>query len=128
MYTELNTELALKEHPWIAFAHPGELEAWMELNNQELQQKLGNSLPKGQGICLNLLHGGEIYFHTNGDGDILLDVTPEAAWVQPVITATTRQAPPKGQIWRLPGGVLIELLMGLNTLVASSRLVLQHRY
>lgn len=75
----MHIETLLKEHPWITFAHPGELEAWMELNNQELQQQLGSSLPKGQGICLNLLHGGEIYFHTNGDGDILLDVTPEAA-------------------------------------------------
>lgn len=120
----------LPEHPWPHFVSSTELEAWMELNNQELQQLLGPRAQhgQGQGICLTLLHGGEIYFHTNGDGDILLDVSEDALWVTPVLTATTRQTPPKGRIWRLPGDVLIQLLMGLNSLVASSRLVLKHRY
>lgn len=126
------------EHPWVMLETPAELEGWMELNNQELQKLIGDQAPQqlqqfqqtqqGQGICLTLLHGGEIYFHTNSDGDVLLDVTPEAEWVAPVITACTKIPAPKGQIWLLPQHVLMQLLMGLNPLIASSRLVLKHAY
>ena len=119
-------------HPWVMLETPAELEGWMELNNQELQKLIGDQITQhmaqGQGICLNLLHGGEIYFHTNSDGDVLLDVTEEATWVAPVISACTNVAPPKGQIWLLPQHVLMQLLMGLNPLIASSRLVLKHAY
>lgn len=119
------------EHPWVMLESPVELEGWMELNNQELQKLLGSQTSfsnQGQGICLSLLHGGEIYFHTNADGDVLLDVTADAEWVIPVITATTKVQAPKGQIWLLPQHVLMPLLMGLNTLIATSRLVLKHAY
>lgn len=117
-----------REYPWLPFDNITELEGWMELNNQELQKQLGNKPTSGQGICLRLLHGGEIYFHTNSDGDVLLDVTPEAEWVHPVITACTQVQPPKGQIWLVPQFSLSPLLLGLNTLVATSRLVLKHNY
>lgn len=115
-------------HPWIPLENYAELEGWMELNNQELQQLIGNKPSDGQGICLNLLHGGEIFFHTNSDGDVLLDVTPDAAWVTPVITACTKIEAPRGQIWLLPQHVLSQLLMGLNPLIASSCLVLKHAF
>ena len=122
----------LNDHPWVMVETPAELEGWMELNNQELQKLLGGAqsqqIAQGQGICLTLLHGGEIYFHTNSDGDLLLDVTEEASWVAPVITACTKIDPPKGQIWLLPEHVLMQLLLGLNSLIASSRLVLKHAY
>lgn len=119
------------EHPWVMLESPAELEGWMELNNQELQKLLGQNpspINQGQGICLSLSHGGEIYFHTNADGDVLLDVTPEAQWVTPVILAVSKSSAPKGQIWLLPQHVLLPLLMGLNPLIASSRLVLKHAY
>jgi hypothetical protein len=116
------------EHPWIILETPAEIEGWMELNNQELQKLIGNKPTNGQGICLNLLHGGEIYFHTNSDGDILLDVTSDAEWVAPLITACTHINPPRGQVWLLPQHVLIGLFMGLNSLIASSRLVVKHAY
>jgi hypothetical protein len=116
------------EHPWIVLETSAEVEGWMELNNQELQKLIGNKVSEGYGICLRLLHGGEIYIHTNSDGDILLDVTEEAAWVAPVITACTQVSAPRGQIWLLPQHVLIGLLMGLNTLISSSRLVIKHAY
>ncbi|WP_395010561.1 hypothetical protein [Undibacterium sp.] len=123
------------EHPWVMLETPAELEGWMELNNQELQKLIGDQaspqmqqMSQGQGICLTLLHGGEIYFHTNSDGDVLLDVTADAEWVAPVITACTKIPAPKGQIWLLPQHVLMQLLMGLNPLIASSRLVLKHAY
>lgn len=116
------------EHPWIVLETPAEIEGWMELNNQELQKLIGNKVSEGCGICLCLMHGGEIYVHTNSDGDIVLDVTEEATWVAPVISACTQVNAPRGQIWLLPQHVLIGLLMGLNPLISTSRLVLKHAY
>ncbi|MFZ6720085.1 hypothetical protein [Undibacterium sp. Ji49W] len=118
----------LQEHPWISLETALDVEAWMDLQHRELQQALGNKPTTGQGICLSLLHGGELYLHTNSDGDVLLDLTPEAQWVTPVLSAVTHTAPPRGQVWCLQGHVLIQLMLGLNTLVASSRLVLKHQY
>ena len=100
----------------------------MELNNQEATKHLGNTPTVGQGICLRLIHGGEIYVHTNSDGDVLLDVTEEAEWVA-VITACTKVQAPRGQIWLLPQfRLLTPLLLGLNSLIAATRLVLKHAY
>lgn len=115
-------------HPWLILDSLAELEAWMELNNQELQKLIGNRTTQGQGICFNLSLGGEIYFHTNPDGDILLDVSSEAQWVAPVITASSQVAAPRGQIWCLPQHTLMAVIMGLNPLIASSRLVTQHAF
>lgn len=115
-------------HPWLILNSPAELEAWMELNNQELQKLIGNRTTQGQGICFNLSLGGEIYFHTNQDGDILLDVSSEAQWATPVITACSQVVAPRGQIWCLPQHTLIAVIMGLNPLIASSRLVTQHAF
>jgi len=123
-------------HPWNHLENALEVEAWLQLNNAELQQKIireqssPHALPinQGQGICFELNHGGEIYCHTNGDGDIILDVSEEALWCSPVITACTKIAAPRGRIWVLPGDVLIQLILGLNSLIARSRLVLKHRF
>ena len=122
------TAIATTEHPWISLETIQDVEAWMDLNDRELQQLIGNKASVGHGICFNLSHGGEIYLHTNSDGDILLDVTPEAEWIAPVISATTQVVPPRGQIWILPQHVLMQLILGLNSLVASSRLVLNHHF
>jgi len=123
-------------HPWSGLENALEVEAWLQFNNAELQQKIigqqssPHALPinQGQGICFQLSHGGEIYCHTNGDGDIILDVSEEALWCSPVITACTQVAAPRGRIWILPGDVLIQLILGLNSLIACSRLVLKHRF
>lgn len=120
--------MTLTEHAWLPLENGQEVEAWMDLQSRELQQALGQKHTQGQGICFNLSHGGELYLHTNGDGDVLLDLTLEAAWVAPLISAVTQQPPPRGQVWLLPGHLLIQLILGLNSLIASSRLVLQHRY
>lgn len=116
------------EHPWVSLETIQDVEAWMDLNDRELQQLIGNKPSVGHGICFSLLHGGEIYLHTNSDGDILLDVTPEAEWCAPVISATTQVVAPRGQIWILPQHVLLQLILGLNSLVASSRLVVRHEF
>jgi hypothetical protein len=100
----------------------------MELNNQELQQILGQKPSYGQGICFTLAHGGELYLHTNSEGDVLLDLTPEAGWIAPIVEASTQVVAPRGQIWILPQHVLLQLILGLNPLLVSSRLVIRHEF
>ena len=99
----------------------------MDLQNRELQEAIGtvstHSISSGQGIALRLTLGGDVFIHTNSDGDVLLDVTPEADWVIPVISAVTQISTPRGQVWILPAHVLTQLLLGLNSLIASSWLV-----
>lgn len=119
---------ATSAHRWIALQDIAELEAWLDLNDRELRKLAAEAPQPGQGICFELQHGGEIYVHTSADGSIWLDVTEPAAWVTPVLVAATGVAAPKGQIWCLPPDVLIPLIFGLNSLIASSRLVLTHRY
>ena len=82
----------------------------------------------GQGICFELVHGGQIYLHTTSEGVLLLDVTPEAEWIAPIITASTHTAAPRGQIWIVPEDTLIQLILGLNSLIASSSILLQHDF
>ncbi|MBI3228638.1 MAG: hypothetical protein HYZ45_00155 [Burkholderiales bacterium] len=117
-------------HRWLMLENIQEIEAWMDLNDRELRKLLADKpgQTQGQGICFSLLHGGEIYVHSTETGDILLDVTADAAWVAPVISAATRVAPPAGQVWALPQGSLLPLILGLNSLIATSHLVLEHRY
>lgn len=66
--------------------------------------------------------------HTTSEGEILLDVTPEAEWVAPLITAATQVPAPASQIWALPGETLTQLVMGLSPLIGSARIVLEHDY
>jgi hypothetical protein len=121
------------ERPWIHLATSGDVEAWIDNYNRDLQRTLARaggapSQPAGQGICLLLAEGGDIYLHTTGDGDILLDVTPEAEWAAPVITAATGVAAPGGQIWALPGQLLTQLILGLSLLIGSTRIVTKHDF
>lgn len=120
--------ISTPEHPWVSLETGLEVEAWMDLHNRELQEAIGSQPSVGHGVCFTLAHGGEIYLHTNSDGDVLLDVTPEAEWIAPIISATTQAAVPRGQIWILPQHVLMQLILGLNPLIATSRLVLRHAY
>lgn len=119
---------ATSPHRWITLHDIAELEAWLDLNDRELRKLAADSPQPGQGICFELQHGGEIYVHTSAEGAVLLDVTEPAAWVSPVIVAATGVTEPKGQIWCLPPDALIPLIFGLNSLIATSRLVPTHRY
>ncbi len=136
MDTELIPEPA--ERPWIHLKTSYDVEAWIDTYNRNLQRTMEtvmsrlklnslNRLP-GYGICFSLDHGGDVYLHTTGDGDILLDVTPEAEWVAPLIAAATRTPQPPAQIWSLPGHTLTQLILGLSSLIKSSRLVIQHDF
>jgi hypothetical protein len=122
--------------PWIHLDSSGDVEGWIESYNRDLRRTLNpNDVPspsfgvsQGQGICFVLAAGGEIYLHTTGDGDVLLDVTPEAEWATPAIAAATGMAAPPSQIWALPAHALTQLVMGLSMLIASTRIVTRHDF
>lgn len=118
--------------PWIVLQNVHEVETWIETYNRELQavvwrNKL-NAVNAGQGICFALELGGEIYLHTTSEGQLLLDVSEEAAWVTPVISAATNVAPPAGTVWVLPPDTLTQLILGLSGMIATSQFVLKHEY
>lgn len=118
--------------PWIGLHTTYDVEAWIDNYNRDLQRAAGKSAgmanATGYGICFYLAHGGELYMHTTPDGDILLDVTSEAEWVAPVITAATQVEPPASRIWQLPSHKLTQLILGLSSLIASTRIVLDHDF
>jgi len=123
-----NPEEMLRERPWIHWENTYEAEAWIDGYNRDLQRMVKNPHAQGYGICFVLAAGGEIYMHTTGEGDILLDVTPEAEWVAPLLTAATGVEPPAGQIWAVPGTRLTQLVLGLSSLIGSTRMVLSHAF
>jgi hypothetical protein len=98
------------QRPWIVLADTYDVEAWIANYNRSLQAAIVNPKLQGYGICFTLDEGGEIFLHTGGEGDIALDVTPEAAWVAPLLTAATGYPAPAGQIWHLPSEVLSQLV------------------
>ena len=118
----------LPERPWIDLKTSYDVEAWIDSYNRDLQRVIDRQNAAGYGICFNLAHGGAIYMHTTTDGDILLDVPPEADWVAPLIVAATHIAAPPSRIWALPGHTLTQLVLGLSSLIASTRLVLAHDF
>lgn len=118
----------IAERPWIHLTNTHDVEAWIDNYNWNLQRYVKQGNAAGAGICFRLEHGGEIYLHTTSEGEIVLDVTPDAEWATPVITAATGAAAPGAQIWLLPGDVLTQLVLGLSGLIASSRAVTDHPF
>lgn len=114
--------------PWLELVSVQEVEAWLAFQNQELARLLENKTSVGQGLCFQLKLGGEIFCHTNQEGEILLELSDEDLWCIPVISKATTCPPPRGRLWQLPNDVLIQLVFGLNSLILSSRLVLSHRF
>ncbi len=114
--------------PWIVLTTSYDVEAWIDHYNRDLRQAIQKPNTVGHGICFYLAHGGEIYMHTTVDGDVLLDVTPEAEWVAPVITAATGVNPPVARIWALPADTMTQLVLGLSSLIVSTKIVLQHDF
>jgi len=114
--------------PWINLSTTYDVEAWIDNYNRDLQQAVKKDNSKGYGICFLLELGGEVYLHTTSEGDILLDVSEEAAWVAPVITAATAVAAPSSSVWALPGNTLTQLVLGLSAMIAATRIVVSHTY
>jgi len=120
------------QRPWLSLQGVDDAEVWIANTNLELnfylEQDKNAGLPNGQGICFELELGGEIYLHTTSEGMILLDVTDAAEWVAPILSACTGSKPPKGRIWVLPENTLVQLVLGLNSLIKTYSIVLQHAY
>jgi hypothetical protein len=114
--------------PWIVLTTTFDVEAWIDNYNRDLQRAIEKKNAAGYGICFCLAHGGEIFMHTTSEGDVVLDVTAEAEWVTPLIAAATQVEAPRRQIWALPGHTLTQLVLGLSSLIASTRIVLSHDF
>ncbi len=125
-YEESQEQFTLR--PWIVLKTTYDVEAWIDHQNRAIQKLLSGNKAGGWGICFGLSEGGEIFLHTTSEGDVILDVTPEAEWVTPLISAATRVAMPTAQIWALPGDRLTQLVFGLSSLIATTRLVGEHNF
>lgn len=118
----------LAARPWIDLKTSHDVEAWIDAYNRTLRQYALKTNAAGAGICFCLRAGGEIFMHTDSEGNVLLDVMPEAEWATPVITAATQVRGSGSQIWALPGDTLTQLVLGLSSLIATSRIVLSHPF
>lgn len=113
--------------PWTALETPADAELWIEEHNLALKEHIGPN-ETGYGVCFNLAEGGEIYMQTTQDGAVLLDLSSEAEWVSPLIVAVARVEPPAGALWVLPDDKLVQLIIGLSGLIASTILVAGHDF
>ena len=116
------------ERTWNALNTTFDIEAWIDHLNRDLQRFVGTASSLGAGVCFVLGEGGEIFLHTTSEGNVLLDVTPEAQWVAPLISAATGVPAPVASLWILPDHVLTQLILGLSPLIATSRLVARHEF
>ena len=115
-----------RPRPWIHLETPQDVELWIEEHNQAMQELI-RPQETGYGICFTLAEGGNIYMQTAEDA-VVLDVEPDAGWIAPLIVAATGAEPPPGQYWLLPADRLVQLIIGLSSLVASTTLVVGHRF
>ena len=119
--------LELIERPWIHLTSSYDVESWINSYDRDLRRRLGSADPAGVALCLRLELGGELFLHTTAEGEVLLEVSQEATWVSPVISAATGiQTPASSRLWNLPGEVLVQLLLGLSSLIAAARPVIDH--
>lgn len=112
--------------PWTALETPQDVELWIDEHNRSLQEHIGPQ-ETGYGVCFTLAVGGNIFMQTSGDA-VMLDVEPDAQWVAPLLMAATGGVAPAGQLWVLPEDKLIQLIVGLSSLVASTTLVSGHKF
>lgn len=112
--------------PWIHLETPQDVEAWIDEHNHSMMAHIGPQ-ETGVGVRFSLAEGGDLYLQTTVDA-VVLDVEPEAHWVTPLIEAATRTEAPRGQIWVLPDDKLVQLIVGLSSLVASTTLVTGHHF
>ncbi len=115
-----------RPRPWIHLETPQDVELWIDEHNRAMQELI-RPQETGYGICFTLAEGGNVYMQTAEDA-VVLDVEPDASWIAPLIVAATGAEPPPGQYWLLPADKLVQLIIGLSSLVASTTLVVGHRF
>ena len=126
MTAPLDTPPRFRPRPWIHLETPQDVELWIAEYNQSLVENIGPQ-ETGFGVCFTLAVGGNIYMQTTGDA-ILLDVDEDAEWVAPRLTAATGAQQPAGRLWVLPEDRLVQLIMGLSPLIATTVLIAGHRF
>jgi hypothetical protein len=112
--------------PWTPLETPQDVELWIDAHNRTMQE-LVKPQETGVGVRFRLAAGGDVYMQTSADA-VILDVEPDASWVAPLIMAATGAGQPAGSIWVLPDDKLVQLLLGLSTLVESSLIVTGHNF
>jgi hypothetical protein len=112
--------------PWTPLETPQDVELWIAEHNQTMQE-LVKPHETGVGVRFTLAPGGDVYLQTTGDA-VLLDVEPDASWIAPLIMAATGAGQPAGQVWVLADDKLVQLLLGLSTLVDSTLIVTGHNF
>ncbi|QYF92825.1 hypothetical protein KY495_19215 [Massilia sp. PAMC28688] len=115
-----------RPRPWTALLTVQDVEIWIDEHNRSLMEHIGPQ-ETGVGVCFTLAGGGDIYMQTTADA-VILDVEADAQWVAPLIMAATGSAMPAGQVWILPDDKLVQLIVGLSSLVASTTLVAGHNF
>jgi hypothetical protein len=115
-----------RPRPWTELLTPQDVEAWIDEHNRSMVELIGPQ-ETGVGICFTLAAGGDVYMQTCGDA-VILDVEADAQWITPLIEAAAQVEAPAGQIWVLPDDKLVQLIIGLSTLVVSTTLVTGHNF
>lgn len=115
-----------RPRPWTALETPQDAELWIEEHNRAMQELI-SPREAGVGVRFTLAPGGDIVMQTTGDA-IILDVEPDAEWVAPLLIAATGAEQPPGRTWVLPDDKLVQLLIGLSSLVESTTLVSGHNF
>lgn len=112
--------------PWTPLETPQDVELWIAEHDQSMQERV-KPHETGVGVRFTLAAGGEVYLQTTADA-VILDVDPEASWIGPLIMAATGADQPAGQFWILPDDKLVQLMLGLSTLIESSMIVTGHNF
>ncbi len=116
-----------RPRPWEHLETPYDVEIWIEEHNRGLQEHIRPG-ETGYGICFHLAEGGQVYMQTSADGAVILDVTADAEWIAPLICAAAQVAPSASSLWILPDDKLIQLVLGMSSLIESSTLVAGHPF
>ncbi|MES2018951.1 MAG: hypothetical protein V4484_20865 [Pseudomonadota bacterium] len=115
-----------KPVPWTALETPQDVEAWIDEHNRSMQEHIGPQ-ETGVGVCFTLAEGGHLYLQTSADA-VIVDVDQDAEWITPLIMAATQSPAPPARVWVLPDDKLVQLIVGLSSLVAFTTLVSGHNF
>jgi hypothetical protein len=112
--------------PWSPLESPQDVELWIAEHNATMQEMI-KPQETGVGVRFTLAVGGEVYLQTTDDA-VILEVEPDAAWIAPLVMAATGAEQPEGSYWILPDNKLVQLMLGLSTLIESSLIVTGHHF
>lgn len=112
--------------PWSSLETPQDVELWIAEHNATMQEMI-KPQETGVGVRFTLAAGGDVYLQTLDDA-IILEVEPEASWIGPLVMAATGAEQPEGNYWILPDNKLVQLMLGLSTLIECSLIVTGHNF